>query len=111
MLKYIMRIESSTKLIQVRLYDEHADNYCLSFFIFKDGERGIISGLNGDDFYKNIVTVFKHLRDDYGINIIHGSVTKTHARLIRMFSPGFTVTYEPTQCEGRAMVWITASLL
>lgn len=106
---FMSAIEISPKLLHVRIYGDHADNYEVSFFIFKDGERGVISGLNGNDFYKHIKQVFVTL-ETYGITTIHGSVTKAHARLIRMFSPGFDVTFEPTICEGRQMVWITARL-
>lgn len=92
------------------MYGSHNDNYEASFYIFKDGERGVVAGLLAKNLYSNIELLFTQISKDHGINIIHGSVTPAHARLIRMYSKNLDVNYEPTICEGREMVWLTLKL-
>lgn len=47
--------EISSKMFHVRFYSEKSkDRYSSSFQLFVDGNTGIIYGLNGSDFFKNI---------------------------------------------------------
>lgn len=79
-----MRIEISAKLYHLRLYGHHADNFEHGVFMYVDGVKGFLTGLNAELFYDNIDLVFDEAQAKCGVTELHGSVTAPHMRLIRM---------------------------
>jgi hypothetical protein len=101
------RIEVSIKMLQVRVYGEHADQYDSVFDVYVDGSKGFIFSLNGSGFYAVVDEVVETL-NKYGISEFFGSVMPKHARAIQRFMGNNheVDTSETTTCAGREMTWV-----
>lgn len=101
------RVEVSIKMLQVRVYGEHPDQYDSVFDIYVDGSKGFIFSLNGRGFYAVVDSVVEAL-NKFGIFEFYGSVMPKHSRAIeRYMGKNHKVdTSETTVCAGREMTWI-----
>lgn len=98
------RVEVSIKMLQVRIYGEHPDNYESVFDIYVDGIKGFIFSLIGKGFYSSVDDVVAAL-EKFGIKEFHGSVMPAHGAAIqKLLGKKYDVQFpEQTECAGRVM--------
>jgi hypothetical protein len=103
-----MEIEISDKVIQVRMYDRHADNYAVVLNLYLDGQKAFVFGLKGSGFYDNFHKLYPLLLERYGITDYHGSVMRSHARAMKYkLRRDYEVTITgDTSCAKRNMSWV-----
>jgi hypothetical protein len=104
-----MRLESSIKRIQIRGYkDDEEDPPRLYFDVELEGDMGLISSLNGKEFYKNVDAIWDLLSLEYGVSQIFGTVLPNHAKIIKRLLRGrFNVKFlRKVRLAGRNMILV-----
>jgi hypothetical protein len=74
--------EVTPTMFQVRLYDQHKDNYVGSFYITINGNNGFITSAYGSGFYGVMPNLFNSICDFFKINSIECTVMESHERLL-----------------------------
>ena len=104
-----MRFESSIKRLQIRGYkDDEDDPPRLYFDVELEGDMGLISSLNGSDFYKNIDAIWELLSLEYGVTQLYGTVLLSHATAIkRLLRSRYSVKFiRKVKLAGRSMILV-----
>jgi len=78
------RVEVSIKMLQVRVYGDHPDQYESVFDVYVDGPKGFIFSLIGKGFY-SVVDLAVEALNKFGIFEFYGSVMPKHGAAIQRF--------------------------
>lgn len=98
-------VELEPRQWDLRLYTDHPDNYIAAAAVLVDGERAILTHLNGLGFYEHVAEVLDAVYRELGIQVIEAHVTVPHARLARQaLRHRYHVIERPARCAGRQMV-------
>lgn len=104
--------EVSSKVTQVRFYEEHPDKYLACFQLYLDGDRGFLYSLMGDKFYEKFSHLLPEVMKECGIKTIEASVGLAHFRHIKKSLNGIATVEISGEAKvaNRDMIWILISI-
>lgn len=109
-----MHVEVEPKMVHVRFYPDERDDYIAGFFLYKEGDDGIINGLltSQPGFFASYGHLIPHAMRQIGVKRVHAHMTAPTARLMkRWMAPHLDVTLgEVEPINGRKFRKITAAL-